>query len=79
MKTKLLVSALLLTTAVVVYAYPGALRLAQQPQPAATPVNAIAERLGYSEPSTFHRAFKKWTGRTPGQYRSVHRAEQSEQ
>ena len=42
MKTKLLVSALLLTTAVVVYAYPGALRLAQQPQPAATPVNAIA-------------------------------------
>ena len=44
-----------------------------------TPVNAIAERLGYSEPSTFHRAFKKWTGRTPGQYRSVHRAERPEQ
>ncbi len=37
-----------------------------------TPVNSIAEALGYSEPSTFHRAFKKWTGRTPGEYRRVH-------
>lgn len=39
-----------------------------------TPVNQVAERLGYSEPSTFHRAFKKWTGRTPGDYRRVHGA-----
>lgn len=29
----------------------------------------IAERLGFSEPSTFHRAFKKWTGVSPGEYR----------
>lgn len=29
----------------------------------------IAERLGFSEPSTFHRAFKKWTGVAPGEYR----------
>jgi len=36
-----------------------------------TPVNQVAEKLGYSEPSTFHRAFKKWTGRTPGEYRRV--------
>jgi AraC-like DNA-binding protein len=29
----------------------------------------IAVRLGFSELSTFHRAFKKWTGSAPGDYR----------
>ncbi len=29
----------------------------------------IAERLGFDEPSAFFRAFKKWTGLTPGEYR----------
>ena len=38
-------------------------------QPALTLVD-IAQRLGFSEPSTFHRAFKKWTGVAPGEYRS---------
>lgn len=33
------------------------------------PVHEIAEQVGYSEPSTFHRAFKKWTGISPGEYR----------
>jgi len=30
---------------------------------------AIANRVGFSEASTFHRAFKKWTGVAPGAYR----------
>lgn len=34
------------------------------------PIHDIAEQLGFSEPSAFHRAFKKWTGLTPGAYRA---------
>ncbi|AZZ91455.1 helix-turn-helix domain-containing protein [Hahella sp. KA22] len=32
-------------------------------------INEIAFKVGFTEPSTFHRAFKKWTGVTPGEYR----------
>ena len=32
-------------------------------------INEIAEVTGFAEPSTFHRAFKKWTGLTPGVWR----------
>ena len=35
-------------------------------------INDIAIQLGFSEPSTFHRAFKSWTGVTPGFYRFKH-------
>ena len=32
-------------------------------------IMAIAEELGFAEPSAFHRAFRKWTGKAPGQFR----------
>ena len=32
----------------------------------------ISFQLGYAEPSTFMRAFKRWTGTTPGRYREQH-------
>lgn len=32
-------------------------------------INDIAHLVGFTEPSTFHRAFKKWTGMTPGAWR----------
>jgi AraC-like DNA-binding protein len=31
-------------------------------------IKQVAERVGFSEPSAFHRAFKRWTGLTPLQY-----------
>lgn len=31
----------------------------------------IAHTLGFSETSAFHRAFKKWTGARPGEYRNA--------
>lgn len=35
---------------------------------------AVANRVGFSEASTFHRAFKKWTGVSPGEYRLQQRS-----
>lgn len=32
-------------------------------------VYEVAFLLGYSEPSTFHRAFRRWTGKSPREYR----------
>lgn len=36
------------------------------------PLLDIANRVGFSEASTFHRAFKNWTGVAPGEYRTSH-------
>ncbi|MEP5763478.1 MAG: AraC family transcriptional regulator ligand-binding domain-containing protein [Halieaceae bacterium] len=32
-------------------------------------VSDVAEQVGFSDPSAFHRSFKKWTGLAPGEYR----------
>jgi AraC-like DNA-binding protein len=37
----------------------------------ARPIEEIAFVLGYAEPSTFYRSFKRWTGKTPQQYRTA--------
>jgi AraC-like DNA-binding protein len=38
------------------------------------PLLDIANKVGFSEASTFHRAFKSWTGVAPGEYRHSHAA-----
>lgn len=35
-------------------------------------INAVAALMGFTDPSAFHRSFKKWTGLPPGQYRQEH-------
>ncbi|HMB71716.1 MAG TPA: AraC family transcriptional regulator [bacterium] len=35
-------------------------------------VDDVAGRVGYRSPAAFHRAFRKWVGRSPGEYRRSH-------
>ena len=42
----------------------------QQPDIA---IGEISYLLGFSEPSAFHRAFRRWTGLTPKEFRSKHK------
>ncbi len=35
-------------------------------------LHEIAYLLGYSEPSAFHRSFRRWTGQTPATWRRAH-------
>jgi AraC-like DNA-binding protein len=36
-------------------------------------VNEVALQMGFTDPSAFHRSFKKWSGQTPGQFRASRR------
>ncbi|WP_426231562.1 AraC family transcriptional regulator [Pararhizobium sp. DWP3-4] len=45
----------------------------------ATSVGEIAAQLGYSEPSAFHRAFRKWTTKSPAAFRRQTAVSGSEQ
>jgi AraC-like DNA-binding protein len=36
-------------------------------------INEVALQMGFTDPSAFHRSFKKWTGQTPGQFRASRR------
>jgi AraC-like DNA-binding protein len=36
-------------------------------------INEVALQMGFTDPSAFHRSFKKWTGLTPGQFRASRR------
>ncbi|WP_288404882.1 AraC family transcriptional regulator, partial [uncultured Acinetobacter sp.] len=38
-------------------------------------LSEIAELLGYADQSAFGRAFKRWTGETPKQFRERHRVD----
>ena len=41
-------------------------------------IDEIALLMGFSEASSFHRAFKKWTGVTPGAWREGERGDLAE-
>lgn len=41
-------------------------------------INAVAALMGFTDPSAFHRSFKKWTGMTPGDYRQLDRSQNTQ-
>ena len=45
-------------------------RLARQMLASGKDIRAIAGELGFADASVFNRAFVKWSGQTPGRWRS---------
>lgn len=39
----------------------------------AAPIEQLAQALGFAEAAAFHRAFRKWTGMRPSDYRPARR------
>jgi AraC-like DNA-binding protein len=50
-------------------------RLATRHLVAGKAIAEVAELVGFAQASTFHRAFKGWTGETPAEYQARRRAE----
>jgi AraC-like DNA-binding protein len=50
-------------------------RLATRHLAAGKAIAEVAELVGFAQASTFHRAFKGWTGETPAEYQARRRAE----
>lgn len=42
-----------------------------------TPINMIAESVGFADPAAFTRAFRNWTSETPKKFRALHKEELS--
>jgi AraC-like DNA-binding protein len=48
------------------------LRLAARHLGAGKAISEVAALVGFAQASTFHRAFKSWTGETPAEYQERH-------
>ncbi|WP_156493816.1 AraC family transcriptional regulator, partial [Alcanivorax sp. HI0007] len=41
------------------------------------PLEKIADQLGYSDQASFSKAYRSWTGRTPGEVRRTSRPDRN--